>query len=252
MKKRIIFKEKFYVGKIKIDEDRLLEYLEGIAYTALGAKNKDFYYCYFKQKDTIFYFIVLSDDDIDGSLFIFFPALFSEGKYFYKKDDEFYIIIRDAENIYIEKSENIEPDYHDIQQIAIKLSQNKSLPSSLYLKWALKKDRNLLLKISFIIFSFSLLTFTIKKIFFPQQKNDTNLIYIKSENKLPNLAIIIKDVSKLVKDKGLVEKVELINDKLQFVIQFENRKDAEEFVKKYGGQYENNKVIYSTNIFIGN
>lgn len=39
MKKRINFKEKFYVGKIKINEGRLLEYLEGIAYTELS------YYC---------------------------------------------------------------------------------------------------------------------------------------------------------------------------------------------------------------
>lgn len=83
---------------------------------------------------------------------------------------------------------------------------------------------------------------------FSKQQSITTSIQNNSQ-RLPNLLGKIKSIEGALQESGIIQRITIMGTQIRFEVKFQDSSKAQVFQKQVGGQIENDKVIYSANLF---
>ncbi len=255
---KIVFEEPFCLDRVIIDKKDVIQYIKGKSTPLLG---DDFYYCYTYDGAVLSFVSFRSSAYQAGAVHLLVKTILHEGRYCVQAPSSsiFYYIDNDGQRI------NVEVDYDkregyamldtqtahkDIQDAA---KNNKNIRA----KWSLEKSSfsvNILLIAVFAVMMAAALTVSWKykaaKISLEAERaRQSGPIASSYANaKLPDAVSVISKVGDAVQDKGIIEMAEISGRTMKFVISFRTEQAAQSFMRQFGGNYEQGKVIYSTSV----
>ncbi|ACD94693.1 hypothetical protein [Trichlorobacter lovleyi] len=241
---RLVFSDEFVMDSVGIEQKEILSYINGKAIPLLG---DDFYYSYQYLNGILSFIALKSKQHVAGRLPLFYPALILQGNFVYKKTDAdyfYYLTNKDgfcsAEVAYEER-----PNHLMIQQVPV-----NSPPATLKLTWSLAR-KNLFLNAALLAFlGLSTLFLALSaKGYDTARKEQQRLVAQVAPvipRGLPSFINSVADLGKKIEGKGFIVKVALAKDQLTCTIKFNQDADAQVFLRTTGGNYEGDKVIYTT------
>jgi hypothetical protein len=241
---QLVFSDEFIMDSVGIEQKEILAYINGKAAPLLG---DDFYYGYQYLNGILSFIALKSKQHVAGKLPLFYPALILQGNFVYKKpnaDYFYYITNKDgfcSAEVAYEERQNFLP----ISQVPV---QNP--PATLKLTWSLAR-KNLFLNATLLaIFCLSalFLVFSAKGYDTARQEQQRLAAQVSPviPRGLPSFINSVADLGKKIEGKGYIEKVALLKDQLTCTIKFKQDADAQVFLRTTGGNYEGDKVVYTT------
>lgn len=240
----LVFSDEFVMDSVGIEQKEISAYINGKAAPLLG---DDFYYGYQYQNGILSFIALKSKQYVAGRLPLFYPALLLQGNFVYKKPDAdyfYYITNKDgfcsAEVAYEER-----PNHLMIQQVPV-----NNPPATLKLTWSLAR-KNLLLNAALLaVFCLSCLFLALSAQGYDTARKEQQRMAAQVSpvvpRGLPPFINSVADLGKKIEGKGFIEKVALAKDQLTCTIKFKQDADAQVFLRTTGGNYEGDKVVYTT------
>lgn len=238
-----VFSDEFVLDSVRIPRKELTAYIKGKAAHLLG---DDFYYGY-RYHDGLLSFIALkSNSYLAGKLPFFYPALMTEGKFSYKKQDaeSYYYLTNKNGFCSVEVGYEKQPGYIPIEELVI-----ASVPQSMKLTWSLKGKNLHINMILAILLYLSATFFIISSKDYDAARIEQRAIAKQSPvvpRGLPPFINSVAEMGKKVEGKGYIRKVTLANRQLSYTIKFKQDADAQVFLKNHGGKYERDKIVFTT------
>lgn len=253
---KIVTGDPFCMDKVVLDRKDVVEYIKGKATPLLG---DDFYYCYKYTNGVLSFIAFVSETYEVNSVHYFVKAILEEGKYCASKpgSNVFYCIINDAKGLSVEIDYEQRENYEMLtlqgvhNDLVAAVSENETLQAS----WSLDKKT---LNINLILIGvFALLMGCALLVSWKYQAAKASFELAKSRQikpvavvakdiRLPDVVSVITRVGDVVLGKAVIERAELNDKGMQFVILFNTETVAQSFMRQFGGKYEQGKVIYST------
>jgi hypothetical protein len=242
--KRYVIDLPFVADSVGINKKDILNYIKGKSQPIIG---DDFYYSYVHKDGVLTFTAFASEKHISGNyLPTIAPALLRKGKYFYGVEGGVYYFIENNEGrIKTEVGYEEKEGYVDITKVE---ELTKGIPDTIRLRWSLQPEvarLNLIGMIAFILSIVFLFTASIRK----NEPMITQVATVTAEamkESLPDVTGLIEDIGReVVNGKGYIEKAQLQQDGMQFVIKFKNENYIQSFISRRGGKYENGSVVYT-------
>ncbi|MFA6823461.1 MAG: hypothetical protein WCR32_06615 [Geobacter sp.] len=241
---QLVFSDEFIMDSVRIEQKEILAYINGKAAPLLG---DDFYYSYHYENGILAFIALKNKQHVAGRLPLFYPALLLQGNFVYKKPDAdyvYYITNKDgfcaAEVAYDER-----PNHLSISQTPV-----TSTPATVKLTWSLARKNWYLNAALVTVFCLAALFLAVSAKEYDAARQEQQQIASQLQpvipRGLPSFINTVADLGKKVEGKGFIERVALANDQLSCTIKFKQDADAQVFLRTIGGNYEGDKVVYTT------
>lgn len=264
--KKFMFFENFDYGVIRnvtIKESR-----DTIYNKVVDRIGDDFYYSFTLRNGVLKFFAVKTSMYLKNAYFILSLALSRPGKYFYKnedpKDKRYFLVNSEKEDLTVQLSSYgkfDQAEYEDLADIieASRLNSQNGLPTTLPLKWSKAKRQRDYFVLSAIVMLCSIFFLFLMNHNLEQATRDYNKVKqtertSKKEDiqKLPNVPTIIKDLESKLGNYGYIMNLNLSGDRITAILKFDKEENIHLFVNQIGKEgrikYEQNRIIYSTNL----
>jgi hypothetical protein len=244
-----VFRNEFVVDSIVIDGKDIMPYIRGKAQSVIG---DDFFYShvYDRRLKTLSFIAFKSGSWDCGKLPWLAPAMLSEGDYYHRVGDSYYMVTSRNGIVRVELDYEGRDGYLDIGEAPLP----ETIPATLMVRWSLNR-RTWMVHLALVaLFAISVL-FCIDSTnaYTDAARNPRGVAparHVEGAARTRHMASVptlIQNVAAAIDGKGVVEKAEVSGDTMTFTMQFDKYYDAENFLSKFtgGGKYENGKVVYS-------
>ncbi len=245
IKNKFVSLERYIVGNIVIQKKDIHNYIRGKGISIFG---NDFYYAYVYKNSVLYYILGTSRKFIAGKYPLVLIVLLNQGKYYVTDSNKkiFYVFENTGEKVECVISYEKPVDAMLITEDLLNDVKQK-LPGTLKLRWSLQKSDYTTVLVSFFVISFIFyLLMNYKSVDLSERiLSSYKPEEVKAEIRNVDLSKFITKIGDEIKDKGFILKIQQDKNNMVFYIQFRKEDYAQEFLKKYGGKYEQNQVIYS-------
>lgn len=247
-----VFADRFCIGSVTISDKKVARYITGVAHKRF--QTDDFYYAYTLNDTRLNFIIIIVSSYVNGRISVFTPAFVGEGGFCYGKpgSGKYHLVANDGTSMTHEISPEPRADYTFLNDSPVSL---QGLPATLRLRWSLEKPLRwynaALMAILFIcVCAFGYVQGDASVARQEQEKLAKQVKRPQVTRGLPDVYGPLWDTVNKV--RGLA-KITLVSksdteSKLKFVLKFVDNADATGFISQYGGQYEGEQVIYTTNL----
>jgi len=265
---KLVFSPDFIVDSVRIKKKDILSYVKGKCIPLFG---DDFYYAYVYEKGVLKFIALKTSEYVKGNLPLFFIGFLRQGKfYYYSRETRIcYVIENSADRIAVYVDASIPSDALNFEELVQNFKEGrelniKDIPDTLFLRWSLEQESSLLLKVSLILLVFSFLFFM--GMFVKQRMVVANMQKLAKEKVIreggkveghnvvqrhgneKSFIFTVGDIASFVSGKGYIESIRYEKGELVFTLKFESEVFLNEFLAKYGGRYEDGKVVYTTRV----
>lgn len=253
---KIVFEEPFCLDKVIIDKKDVITYIKGKSTPLLG---DDFYYCYTYDGNALAFVSFKSSAHQSGAVHLLVKAILHEGRYCAQTPSSsiLYYIDNDGQRINVEVDYDRREGYEMLDAETAHRDIQEAVKSfeTIRASWSLEKSTfsvNILLIAVFVALMATALTVSWKykaaKVSFDAEMamKARTVPRANKSGRLPDMASVISKVGDAVNGKGIIEKAEISGKEMKFVLSFRTEQATQSFMRQFGGNYEQGKIIYST------
>lgn len=255
------FNDLFMVDSTRIEDKKdVIPYIRAEALRLLkddsGGDNENFYYCYTYNNQVLNFLVARNQEYIAGKLPVIAPAFFTPGRYFYRSGRRYFVIEHHTDGTMTTDITQTRPvdctDLTDLDAETIRDRLPDTIPSTLHLQWSqAKRDYHTevilavmaLLSLCFMFYQGSAYDKVVKRARTMQQEANMTPAAKHLDSNIGVIPELIRDVAAKIGTKGEITSIKGDESKIVVTIRFDNELESREFIKKFGGVYEDGKVL---------
>lgn len=244
-----VFDGTVIIESISIPKKDISNYIKGAVEPTLGP---NYYYGYVYKNGVLTFIATLSDRYVEGELSVFSPAILNPGRYCYRRGASFHLVETTEEG----SSEKL---VYELPEGCIDLNlqeplDKKDIPSTLWLKWSMKKNNVSIATIMACAFLFSgiiCLGMTLRYESVVRDLSKKNLmpapVVVSEKKPQADLGVVIKGVASRLNQKGTIIAVRAKQNLIAFEIVFSDENEARRFLTEIGptASYESGIVKFA-------